>query len=224
MITGKSVLAVIPARGGSKGLPQKNLQRLQQRSLMSWTIEAARASQYIDRVIVSSDNDAIIEESKRCGAEVPFVRPSILAQDDTPGIDPIVHAIQSVPGYDYVVVLQVTSPLRTQQDIDNCIGLCVDNQAPACVSVTEAAKHPYWMFTMTASQLCPLFPGQQTLGRQHLPTIFCLNGAVYVADIPWLLEQKCFVTPDTIGYTMPRERAIDIDTAYDLAMAECLLA
>jgi len=223
MIMGKSILAVIPARGGSKELKNKNLHKLHNKSLLAWSIEAAKRSVYIDSLIVSSEDQAILDEAKICGADVPFVRPSELAKDDTPGIEPILHALQVLPGYDYVIVLQVTSPLRTTQDIDNSIGLCVERDVPACVSVTAVDKHPYWMFTLQQERLISLFPDQPQVCRQSLPSVFCLNGAIYVAKIPWLFKHKNFISEKTLAYLMPKERAIDIDTSFDLLRAESRL-
>ena len=113
-----SFLAVIPARGGSKGVPRKNVRDLNGKPLIAWTIEEAKKSQYISNIILSSEDSEIIKEAKKYGCEVPFIRPMKLAQDDTPGIDPVLHAINQCPGYDYVVLLQPTSPLSKAEDID----------------------------------------------------------------------------------------------------------
>lgn len=115
------ILAIIPARGGSKGVPRKNIRDLAGKPLIAWTIEEAKKSKYITRLILSSEDEEIIEAAKKYGCEVPFVRPIELAQDNTPGIEPVLHAIEKCPGYDYVLLLQPTSPLRTVEDIDGCI-------------------------------------------------------------------------------------------------------
>jgi CMP-N,N'-diacetyllegionaminic acid synthase len=225
MIGGKSVLAVIPARGGSKGIPRKNIINLAGKPLIVWTIEAAQKSQYIDRVILSSDDDEIIAVAKKWGCEVPFRRPARLARDETPGVAPVLHALEELPGYEYVVLLQPTSPLRTAEDIDSCIEQCVSKGANCCVSVTEPEKSPYWMFTI--GEGCRLEPVVKTdtiaVRRQDLPLAYALNGAAYVADSKWLLTQRAFLTAETIAYKMPQERSLDIDTAIDLILAEILL-
>lgn len=142
------ILAIIPARGGSKGVPRKNIRELAGKPLIAWTIEEAKKSKYIDRLILSTEDDEIIEVAKQYGCEVPFKRPIELAQDDTPGIDPVLHAIEQCPGYDYVVLLQPTSPLRTVDDIDGCIEQLLSSDGTNfCVSVTEPEKSPYWMYT-----------------------------------------------------------------------------
>ena len=227
MIDGKSVLAIIPARGGSKGLPGKNIKPLSDKPLIAWTIEEAKKSEYIDRLILSSEDKEIISIAKRYGCEVPFIRPQELARDDTPGIESVFHAIQTLPEkYDYVVLLQPTSPLRTVQDIDGCIAYCIQKKAPCCVSVTEPDKSPYWMFHMNSGgRLKPFSERKDNFSRrrQELPEVFALNGAVYVADTEILKEKKTFIQKETVGFLMPKLRSVDIDTELDFMLAEFLL-
>lgn len=191
MIDGKSVLAIIPARGGSKGVPRKNIRLVAGKPLIAWTIEEAKKSRYIDRLILSSDDREIIEVAEEWGCEAPFVRPAEISQDVTPGIEPVIHAIQSLAGFDYVVLLQPTSPLRTFMDIDGCLELCVQKGIPACVSVVEPEKSPYWMYKLDADgRMQPLLEtGQNFERRQDLPKVYVLNGAVYVAESAWLLSK-----------------------------------
>jgi len=223
MINGKSVLAIIPARGGSKGVPRKNIRDLAGKPLIAWTIEAAKASQYIDRLVLSSDDAEIIGVAQAHGCEAPFVRPAELARDETPGIDPILHALQALPGYDYVVLLQPTSPLRTGEDIDGCLARCEEKNAPACVSVTEPDHHPQWMYTLDNRETLQPISEQRAVRRQDLPEVYALNGAVYVARTKWLNETHSFLGTGALGYVMPAYRSIDIDTEQDLAMASCLM-
>ena len=225
MIEGKSVLAIIPARGGSKGVPRKNIRVLAGRPLIAWTIEEAKKSRYIDRLILSSDDPEIIRVAGEWGCEAPFVRPPELARDDTPGIDPVLHALGELPSYDYVVLLQPTSPLRTAEDIDGALELCLARNSRACVSVTEPDKSPYWMFNRDSDgRLRPLIDTGEIAGRrQDLPRVYALNGAVYVAESAWLAESRSFLTGDTLGYEMPKERAADIDTELDFTIAELFL-
>ncbi|MDA8442317.1 MAG: acylneuraminate cytidylyltransferase family protein [Peptococcaceae bacterium] len=225
MIDGKTVLAVIPARGGSKGVPRKNLRDLGGKPLLAWTIEAAKQSQYIDRLILSSDDAEIIALAQRLGCEIPFVRPAELARDDTPGIAPVLHAITAVPGYDYVVLLQPTSPLRSVDDIDGCIAKCVGGSHPVCVSITEVAENPYWMYTQNTDDRLVQLLKQEQVGarRQDLPEVYRLNGAVYVAHCECLAQWKSFVNEATAGFVMPQERSCDIDSEFDLFMADNLV-
>lgn len=221
MIEHYNILAIIPARGGSKGVPRKNLRLFQGESLLARTIKSAKKSRYIDRIVVSSEDAEIIEEAKRAGADVPFMRPVELAQDHTPGIDPVLHALSKLEHYDYVVLLQVTSPLRTTEDIDACVEYCLQQKAPACVSVVEVDKHPYWMVTMPDGiRLQKFYSGEIPARRQDLPEIFTLNGAIYVAKTDWLMQTKSFLTNKTIGFVMPKESSLDLDTELDFKILE----
>lgn len=223
MIGDQTVLAVVPARGGSKGIPHKNIHPVAGRPLLAWTLDAARAARYLDRIVVSSDSEQIIEVARGLGADVPFVRPAELARDDTPGIDPVLHALAELPPFDVVVLLQPTSPLRTGTDIDCAIEVLSRSGAMACVSVTEAANHPYWTYRMSgANMLSPFIevPPNAATRRQDLPRAFALNGAVYVARVQWLRESRTFLGPNTVGYEMPAARAIDVDSPDDMAAAE----
>jgi len=134
MINNKTILTIIPARGGSKGVKRKNVRNLAGKPLIAWTIEAAKNSKYLDRVVLSSEDKEIIKIAKEYGCEVPFVRSKELAKDDTPGIDVVLHALNMIrERYNYVVLLQPTSPLRTECHIDECIELCVKKkQKHAC--------------------------------------------------------------------------------------------
>jgi N-acylneuraminate cytidylyltransferase len=225
MIVGKRVLAVIPARGGSKGVPGKNIRSLGGRPLIAWSIAAAKDAPELDRVVVSSDDAAIIEVAKAWGGDAPFVRPESLARDDTPGIDPVLHVLDTLPeNYDYVVLLQPTSPLRTGADISAALKICVEDSAPACVSVSAPSHAPWWMFSLdNTHRLQPLFP-QDALParRQDMPEVYALNGAVYVAEVGWLRENKSFLTSTTAAYVMPPDRSLDIDTELDFKFAEAL--
>lgn len=218
MIRGQSILAIIPARGGSKGIPKKNIRNFAGKPLIAWTIQEAGKSKYLDRFILSSEDREIIRVAKTWGCEVPFVRPVELAGDDTPGIEPVIHAINNIGRhYDYVVLLQPTSPLRTAGDIDCCIQFCIRKNAPCCVSVSQASKNPYWMYTLTGQQkLSPVLKTKSSIDRrQDLPAVYLPNGAVYVAQTSYLLEARTFITEETVAYIMPENRSWDIDTELD---------
>lgn len=225
MIRTKSVLAIIPARGGSKGVPRKNIRQLSGKPLIAWTIEEAKKSKYIDRLVVSTDDMEIAEIAQQWGGEVPFMRPSSLSQDHTPGIEPVLHAISTLPDYEYIVLLQPTSPLRTSEDIDECLEQCLGQDANACVSVTMTDKSPYWMYHLSDEcELQPVvIPDKPILRRQDAPNVFVLNGAVYVAKTSWLKETKSFLHKETIGYVMPKERSVDVDTELDFCILETII-
>lgn len=226
MIQGKTVLAIIPARGGSKGIPGKNIKPLAGKPLIAWTIEEARKSKYIDRLILSSEDDKIIKVAEEWGCEAPFVRPPELAKDDTPGIEPVLHALNALKEkYDYVVLLQPTSPLRSVDDIDGCIKTCVFSNVPSCVSVTEVNQHPYLMYTVDHEGTLHTLMDQKEIisRRQDLPAVYILNGAVYIAESTWIQQSRSFLRLDTKAYVMPKERSQDIDDPTDFKIAEFIM-
>lgn len=225
MIDGKEVLGIIPARGGSKGVPGKNIRIIAGKPLIAWTIEEAKKSKYIDRLVVSTDDREIADIAKCFGGEVPFLRPETLARDDTPGVAPVIHALMEIPGYDYVVLLQPTSPLRSCFDVDGCIESCVFNNAPACVSVVQPDKSPYWSYELKDGFLSPLLKTEMSaMRRQDLPSVVSLNGAVYIARTEWLLEMNTFISAETTAFEMSKERSLDIDTELDFKVCELLLS
>jgi len=218
-------LAVIPARGGSKGVPRKNIKELAGKPLIAWTIEEAKKSRYINQIILSSEDAEIIEVAKQYGCEVPFTRPVDLAQDETPGINPILHAVEQCPDYDFVVVLQPTSPLRSVEDIDGAIETLIEKEANFCVSVTEPDQSPYWMYNLDVNgTMNPLIKQDSfAFRRQELPKAYSLNGAVYVANTEQLKVTKSFLTDETLGYVMPKKRSFDIDTDEDFFLCQQVL-
>jgi N-acylneuraminate cytidylyltransferase len=217
MQTNPSVLAIIPARGGSKGLPRKNILEAGGLPLIAWTINAGLRSKYVTRVVLSSDDDEIMAVARQYGCDVPFKRPAELAADQTPSIAVILHALELLPHYDYVVLLQPTSPLRTARDIDASFEQMKQCNAQACVSLSLVGETPYWMYTLNEScQLKALLeqaPGAYR--RQDCPPVYSLNGAVYIANTSWLKRNQTFLSPETVGYVMPENRSIDIDTMDD---------
>lgn len=216
-------MAVIPARGGSKGVPRKNIRLLAGKPLVTWTIEQAAQSRYIDRVIVSSEDEEICQVAKQSGAEVPFVRPMELASDTASGVDVLCHAVENAGAdYDYVVLLQPTSPLRESTDIDAAIECCVSRTAKSVVSVAEATKSPYWMYQVQEGGKLTPFVENAASNRQQLPQSYALNGAVYVLEVAALLESRKILDEQTLGYVMPEERSYDIDTETDFLICEFL--
>lgn len=221
MIGERRVLAVITARGGSKGLPGKNIRPLAGLPLIGWTIKAAAASRYIDRTILSSDDPGIIAAATDLGCDVPFVRSSALASDTATSIDVVLDALDHVPGYDVVVLLQPTSPLRSAEDIDGTLSLL--EAAPSAVSATQALTHPWLTYRPDQSGLLSPYVEHTVASfrRQDRPPALTLNGAVYAADVKWLKQEKSFLRDrQTRVWTMPPERSIDIDTLEDFQEAE----
>jgi N-acylneuraminate cytidylyltransferase/CMP-N,N'-diacetyllegionaminic acid synthase len=226
----KRAAAIIPARGGSKGIPGKNLKPAAGKPLIAWTVETALAATLLDRVIVSTDSPEIADVARRYGAEVPFMRPAHLAQDDTPGIAPVLHAAQWLAdneGYqpDMIMLLQPTSPLRIPEDIDRAIELIREKGADAIVSVTPVEAHPYWMKQIDgAGRMTDFIKLDQPIERrQDLPELYTVNGAIYVARYEVLMQQKTFDTDNTFSLVMPPERSLDIDTPWDLCLADLIL-
>ncbi len=224
MIAGKKVLGLIPARGGSKGLPRKNVLPLAGKPLIAWTIAAALESRYIDRLVLSSEDDEIMAVAADYGCAAAFRRPEALATDSATTMGVLQHALDELPGFDIVVVLQPTTPLRLAEDIDGTMERLVAADAHSCVAVTEPEKSPCWSFGMHEDVLTPLL-GEENMGkrRQELPGAWVLNGAVYAARCDWFRETGLLVGRGTLGYPMPKARSVDIDTAFDLGLAELLL-
>ncbi|WP_139062656.1 cytidylyltransferase domain-containing protein [Selenomonas sp. oral taxon 149] len=221
------LLAVLPARGGSKGIPKKNIRLLGGKPLIAYTIEAAKGVSAIDRLIVSTDDAEIAEVAREYGADVPFLRPKELAGDAAPVSGAILHLLNAFPAYDSVLLLQPTSPFRQKEDIEGFLSFAKRSAAKVCVSVTEVEHSPYWMYTVEAEdRLKPILPlpTEAMYQRQKLPSCYRLNGALYYAQTAYYKEHKTFLTEDTLGYTMDRRRSLDIDTEEDLVMAEWILA
>jgi CMP-N,N'-diacetyllegionaminic acid synthase len=219
-----SLLALIPARGGSKGIPRKNIRELCGKPLIAWSIEVAQESDLVDKVVVSTDDEEIAEIALNYGAEVPFLRPSELSQDETPGIEPVLHALNKLPQFDMTLILQPTSPLRNVADIDGILKMCQEHQAPAAVSICESSKHPNWMFYRKENQTLSHYEDILIAARrQDLPKVYAVNGALYLAKTSWLKENKSFFSNDTLGYTMPSDRSGDIDSSFDWEVVEFLM-
>ena len=219
------MLSIIPARGGSKGLPRKNILPLRGKPLIAWTIEAAQRASSVGRVVVSTDDDEIADVALGFNCDVPFRRPAELATDIATSMDVLFHALAEISGWEYVVLLQATSPLRTFEDIDAAFERMTKVGAPACVSVCGVEESPYWMYTLAGGdRLVSLLPATAVTRRQDLPPAYILNGAIYIAEINWLKSSRTFTTHETVGYVMPRARSIDIDTYEDFVACEAALS
>ncbi len=225
-----SLLAVIPARAGSKGTLRKNVRRVGGEPLISWTWTAAQQVTAIDRLIVSTDDPEIIGLARAAGVAAPFVRPTHLSSDTASAFSVADHALawlEEADGYrpDVVLWLQPTSPLRTAADIEAALALQRCNPASAVVSVCETEHHPMWTFTMSAEGvLRPLFNEARTVTqRQELPQSYRMNGALYVVPRAKLVAQKTLEPEPTLGFLMPQDRSIDVDSEWDLYLADLLL-
>jgi CMP-N,N'-diacetyllegionaminic acid synthase len=226
-----NTLALIPARGGSKGVPRKNVRELAGKPLVAWTIESARACVGVDRIVVSTDDEQIGDICRESGAEVPFLRPAELALDDTPDRPVYDHAVEWLAEHadyrpDAVVWLRPTAPLRQPQDIDAGLGVLAETGCDSVRSVCPVEHHPYWMRTLEGDRLRRLLPeaGEEAFyQRQLLPDVYRLNGAVDIVRCSSVAKTPGLFGGDVRAYVMPLERSVDIDSETDFTLAELLL-
>lgn len=229
MYKNKRFLAIIPARGGSKGILNKNIMDICGKPLIAYTIEAGKKSKYIDEIVVSTDSDAIKDISQQYGANVPFLRPEHLSNDSAKSIDLVLHTIDFYKNnnnmcYDYVILLQPTSPLRTFVHVDEAIEKLMESSRSSLVSVREADENPVIMRSIQNNKLKEVisFEGQN-LRRQDLPTFYILNGAIYINSNDMLIHKKKFVDEDSMPYVMSKESSVDIDTMLDAKLVELII-
>jgi len=222
------VLGLIPARGGSKGLPGKNILPLDGIPIICHSIRAAARSR-LDRVIVSTDSEEIAVVARACGGDVPFLRPAELALDDTPTLPVVLHALARIGGeYDAVMILQPTSPLRTAEDIDAALAmLAADPSADSVISVVKVGdNHPARMKELREGVLVDPSFAEETEGkrRQDLPDYYLRNGAIYLTRTRVLVDDQSFKGRRSLGYVMPEERSVNIDGRLDFLLAGAILA
>jgi len=232
MINGKSVLAIIPARGGSKGLPGKNILPLAGKPLIVWSIEAARDSKFIDKCVVSTDDDKIYEVVKEFGGEIPFNRPDHLATDVSTTFDVLEHGIQYFKNqsveFDYLVLLEPTSPLRESNDIDEAIMFLHEkrNIADSIVGVSKVeSTHPVFDVSINEAGLIRPYMVEsfKVFRRQEIEELYFFEGSVYVSDIQVLLKEKSFYHDRTLPFVVPRWKSLEIDEIIDLLTAETVI-
>ena len=222
------MIAIIPARGGSKGLPGKNIKEMCDKPLIAYTIEAALKSKSIDHVILSTDDEEIAAVAKKYGAEVPFMRPAELASDTAMAVDNYIYTIGRLEKewntkIDSFVVLQPTSPLRIAEDIDGAVELFNARNADSVVTYVKEAHPIFWHKKIDENnKLEDIFEGT-IANRQELPITYYPNGAVYVFSTE-MIRQKKYYTDKSYAYIMPRERSIDIDFIDDFKYAEFLMS
>lgn len=225
----KKIVAIVTARSGSKGLPSKNVKILCGKPLIAWTIEQAKKSKYVDDVIVSTDDKIIASVSEKFGAEIPFLRPQKLSSGTAKSIDVVLHAMEWLKNNarqpDLVVMLQPTSPLRSDQDIDRSIELLLEKKAESVVSVCPSEHPMEWTNVLSKNGSMRSFLKKDLVNsiRQELPQSYSLNGAVYVSFCDILKEKLSFIHEGTFAYIMPRVRSVDIDDEYDFKLAEFIM-
>jgi CMP-N,N'-diacetyllegionaminic acid synthase len=233
VINNKKVLALIPARGGSKGLPRKNVIDLCGRPLLGWPIQAAKGSRFIDRLIVSTDDREIAESAARQGAEVPFLRPPELATDTATSSAVIEHAISFLKTlgdqFDYLVFLEPTSPLTESEDIDRAIEK-LDNArgiADSIVSVSRVeAAHPIFDVTIGENSLIMPYGSEKFFSagrRQNISDLYFFDGSLYISDVDVYLDKKSFYHERTLSYIVPKWKAFEVDDIVDLICIEAII-
>ncbi|OGS03948.1 MAG: hypothetical protein A2204_01145 [Elusimicrobia bacterium RIFOXYA1_FULL_47_7] len=228
MYKGHKILCVIPVRGGSKGLPGKNIKKLNGKPLIAYTLDHARRSKLIDRTIVSTDSPEIAKVAKNFGAELPFIRPAYLAADKSSTIDVLVHAInfmQDELNYDFdiIVLLHATTPFRTSKDVDSSIKLLVDKKAQNVFSVADAHRNPYFnMVELDKKGYASLSKKGKFVTRQAAPLVYDMNSSIYVWWKDILLKNKKIFLRKSLVYVMPKERSVDIDDEYDFKVASAI--
>jgi len=231
MINGKEILGIIPARAGSKGLPHKNMKLFCGKPLISWTIEAALTSKYIDKVMVSTDSLEIAKIANQYGELAPFIRPAFLSTDTALSIDVIRHVCeyskeQYAKEFDYISLLEPTSPLRETSDIDNAIFILNTKNGSSIVGISETeSQNPAFLVKKDTENFISWYDTSQSIGirRQEIDPIFYLEGSIYVSERDKLFEENSFYHDETIGYTMSKDKSLEIDDEFDFIMAEALM-
>ena len=232
MYKGNSFLAIIPARSGSKRLPDKNILDLLGKPLIGWTIEAATNSKYVDHVVVSTDSQKILNISEKFGVKVPFKRPAELAYDNSSSMDVVIHAITELKNigkkYDYIILLQPTSPLRTCDDIDKSIEQIIERSDEAVISVTKSKHSPLWSNILPKNKSMSDFINKDIVDMrsQDLPEYYQLNGAIYLIKTKKIFDQKnpsFFLREKISAYIMDEKHSVDIDTKIDFDLAQIIL-
>jgi CMP-N-acetylneuraminic acid synthetase len=226
-----NILGVIPARGGSKSVPRKNLADLLGKPLIAYTIEAAKNSRRLSHYVVSSEDAEILEVAKRLGAPAPFVRPQELASDQAPSLPVVQHAVREMERiegltFDYVVLLQPTTPMRRGDDIDAALDKLIATGADSVISMCDVgAYHPARMRRIVDDRLVelPVKEPREMARRQDLPPVYIRNGAIYAARRDLVMLKNSMVGDDCRAFVMPEERSVNIDGRLDLLMAEILM-
>lgn len=226
------MLALIPARGGSKGLPGKNIKMFNGQPLISYTIQAAREAEIIDRIIVSTDDPDIASIAREYGAEIPFMRPSELAADDSPALDAYLYTLDRLSKeegkkYDDVVILLPTAPLRTSHDIDQASKIFFEKNADSVISVVETPHPPEWFKLIDDKGVLRNYRTgegvENNRNRQEYPKTYIPNGAIFIFKTSFLKEKRTYYSDKTFPYLMAKEKSIDIDDIVDFTCAEVLM-
>lgn len=226
MYLDNKIISLIPARGGSKGIPYKNIKNLAGKPLIYYTINAAKKSRYIDEVLVSTDDEKIAKVAESYGAIVPELRPKEISKDNSSTLDVVLYAIRSFPqftGADTLILLQPTQPLRTEEDIDKSIESFYQNGKKSLVSISEVDDHPILMrYLCEDNSVKKLFNTRSDIRRQDMEKIYRVNGAIYINGIKDINETTSF-NDNQMGFLMEKAHSVDIDDMADMALANYYL-
>lgn len=209
----KKILAIIPARGGSKRLPGKNILEFAGKPLIAWTIEAAKKSKYVDCCVVSSDSEEIIQCSKKWGIDETIKRSKQLSTDKASSVDVVLDVIKKYPQYEILLLLQPTSPLRTEKEIDEALKLFLERKTDSLASFTKVELKSNLYYSINKETIKGLF-------SKKIKNIFKLNGVIYIVEKKFILKEKKFIHKKTTPYLMPPNLSVDIDTKEDFILAE----
>lgn len=228
MYKGKKILAIIPARGGSKGIPSKNIIEIYGKPLIQYSIESANSSKYIDRTIISTDDLKIKEVAEQCGGDVPFLRPKELAQDTSKTIDCLVHGVEWLKNmgeeYDYLILLQNTVPLRKGHHIDEAIERLIDSEERSLVSITEVEENPVLIRTLNEDGTVKnMLNISSTIRRQDFPKFYRVDGAIYIQKLDEEFNLDTSLNDGKLAYIMKEGYSVDIDTYLDIKKIEYYL-
>lgn len=231
MYKNKTFLAIIPARGGSKGLPGKNIKILCGKPLIAWSIETGLKSKYLDEIMVSTDYQNIADIAKQYGANVPFLRPDYLANDTATSFDAIKHTIDYYKDelnreFDYIVLLEPTSPLREDSDIDKAIELLLESHASSIVGISKTEdQNPAFLIQKDEKNFISGYENldMKVLRRQDIKDVYFFEGSIYISEIDELLKTKTFYHNRTIGYEVPKYKSLEIDDMDDFVMVEAIM-
>jgi N-acylneuraminate cytidylyltransferase/CMP-N,N'-diacetyllegionaminic acid synthase len=231
MYKNKTFLAIIPARGGSKGFPGKNIKELCGKPLIAWSIEAGLKCKYLDEVMVTTDYQNIVEVSKQYGAIVPFLRPNKLASDTTTSFDAIKHTIEYYKNelnkeFDYIVLLEPTSPLRESSDIDKAIEVLLDSDVDSIVGICRTEdQNPVFLVLKNEKSFISGYENKEmkVLRRQDIKDVYFFEGTIYISKTNVLLDKKTFYHENTIGYEVPKYKSLEIDDMDDFVMVEAIM-
>ena len=231
MYKDKTFLAIIPARGGSKGLPGKNIKKLCGKPLIAWSIEAGLKSKYLDEVVVSTDYQNIANIAKQYGASVPFLRPDYLASDTATSFEAVKHTIEYYKNeldkeFDYIVLLEPTSPLREDSDIDLAIEKLLNSKAQAIVGISKTEdQNPAFLLKKDNANYISGYEDKdmKVLRRQDINDVYFFEGTIYISEANVLIDKKTFYHENTIGYEVPKYKSLEIDDVDDFIMVEAIM-